>query len=351
MAACKFIAFLKKQNGCFDFKIFKKDYLVQLSPNKTSISYHASPNDTAFLFRDSIVANLALNEYFYQDVHEVSSFNYFCQLLEETELGITNENQIARLTLLLHVSKSLIDDQVLWDNIFQIIPTLEIDDQIEFIFKNDLIDLFNGIKSNQKIVRKINQTIISIIGLQEVKFDYSSLKIKFFKFSISELNGFAGLDCVYIGIDAIRRFVCELRQDFDNEQKLKIFLINMFRLIIHEICHVALRKVVKNFNASSPTLITQRKQQSNSDSFKKNAQIFEAGVLCEKIFFSERIDWALSSKSTRFNFAYCENFFEKLLSKSEAELPQFDFNKSGCIRDTSKFLFMAIDYSRKIQML
>ncbi|RNA43963.1 hypothetical protein BpHYR1_011172 [Brachionus plicatilis] len=325
MAARGFVSFLKSQTDSFDFKIFKNDYLIQISPIKMPISYKTSINETAYLFRDSIVTNLASNKFFYNNIHEVSSFRYFCQLLEETDQGNVNENQIGRLTLLLHVKNTN-----------------------EFDFKNDLLNFFYQIKSNDRITKRIAEIVFSITQVHDVQFDFIDLKINFFKFGLIRLNGFAGLDSIYIGIDAIKYFMNMLSEDYENKQKLEVFRLNMFRLIIHETCHVALRKTLNNFNASSPSF------QSKNETDSKQADIFEAGVLCEKSFFSERIDWALSTKNPEFDLNYCADFLTKLLNEpteSDSDFPKFDFKRSGCLKNPDKLIYMAIDFSSEIDML
>lgn len=169
--------------------------------------------------------------------------------------------------------------------------------------------------------------------------------MNFFEFALKGLNGFAGIDGIYIGINSISMFIRDLPKCFNIRQKFEIFKLNLTRLIVHEMCHVVLRRVMKDFNVSSPSL-TGYKQNA------KVGELIEAGVIAEKQIFSERINWAISAKMQQFNLGYCTDFLNELFNLTindeyPIEYPPFDFKKSGCILNTSKIVYMAIDYSEE----
>ncbi|RMZ92955.1 hypothetical protein BpHYR1_006137 [Brachionus plicatilis] len=337
MAAKYFINYYEENSKCheFDFKIFRDNILIQLSPNKIPISLSNSIEETVFQFRNVIVSNMGLNPFFYKDHHCTSQYKNFCQLLIETQNGVQNKNQAAQLTLLVHFSKSLIELKTMWDNFFDIISSLNITSE-EFIFKKDLEVLFKKINLNRNINEKICQVVMSLTGVKELIFDFNLLSLNFFKMYSSALNGFAGVNNVFVGIKSIERFVSELPDKFTEDQKNNILKINFTRLVIHETCHIVLRKALNNFNASSPELIRKEMEVESST-------IIEAGVLAEKAFFVERIDWILSSRMSQFDLNYCIEFLNNLLNATD-QLPQFDFIQSGCVLNTRKLIYMAIDF-------
>ncbi|CAF0950617.1 unnamed protein product [Brachionus calyciflorus] len=320
----------------FDFKKFNDEHLIQFSPAKTKIDYLNQEERTSFKFRDAIISNLGLNPYFVKDNHNNKIFDYLYGLLKDTEDGVKTQDQLAQLTLLLHFSKSLLEKKSTWDFFFQIFPSLTIVNNPEFDFKPDLVNLFDRIKSSERITQGIN-------------FNFEALTLKLYNFADYRLNGFAGIHNVFIGLKSIERFLRDLPAKFDYKQRLEIFRLNMTRLIINEICHVVLRRALNNFDASSPTVSTS----GPSSIQQSQSTLIEAGIVAEMKIFSKRVDWNISVMSPYLNLAYCTDFLNQLIDlpvtdQYPADIPSFDFETSGCVENTNKICYMSIDFEEEM---
>lgn len=336
----------------FDYKKFNDEYLSQLSPAKMTIGYLDQEKKTAYQLRDAIIINLGLNYYFYKDIHETSMYKYIYRLVKETEDGVKTDDQVAQLTLTFHFSKSLIEDKSTWNFFFELLPSLTIINNPDLDFKTDLVNLFDRIKSSERISQRIKFVITSIIGFQEISFNLDNLTLNLFNFNDYRLNGFAGIHGLFISLNSIEIFMKTLPTKFDNKQRLEIFSLNMTRLIVNETCHVILRKALNDFNASSPYLSTDKQSSSQLTKFKS----IEAGINAEKKIFSERICWNLSAIAPNFDLTYCTDFLNKLIDLPVCEqypvdFPFFDFKRSGCVLNTSRINYMAIDFEEEMEFL
>ena len=340
MISQKFITYFKENSKelKFEFKNFKFETLDQLTPYKMEISFSTDLSHFSNQLRDCIVSNLGLNPYFYQkNVFKTDHVKKLVELLEDCENVKLNKSQIARLSVLVHLSKSICDTSDEWGSFFYGISTLTIADEKYFYLKSQLEEFYHQITSSKIINKRVIQVAELVTGLQANNLICKNVELCFFNSSIVGMNGFAGFDCIYVSLDEIRAFITRLESRLNQESIYRVVKLNFTRLVVHEICHVFVRRSLNNFNASSPKV-------SNLEGNQRNDQIFEAGVLSEKKFFEERISWLKSVFNSAFNLNYCFSFLEKILADEDLK---FDFKISGCVLNTNKIKLMAIDFEEE----
>ncbi len=335
MIANKFIDFFNENSSStkFYFKNFKKAILDQLTPKKLQISYDKDEKSQAYELRNCIVSNLGLNPCFYEnDGHDTASLKSLITILVDTKNGDLNENQIAQLTLLVHLSKSICKKVEQWDDFFVDIHFLRIDNESEFKFKSQLIELFQQLKLSNIIYSRILTAVKIVTGNNEANFEINELKLNFFTSSFPGLNGFSGINSIYISQNRIIDFINSLSTIYNDQHTiLEIVKLNFARMFVNEATHVFIRRVVKDFNASSPKI-----EKENSDL----NLILESGILGEKQVFTERKSWIKSIHSLEFNLKYCVNFLKNILDGKNVN---FDLEMSGCKINTNQITLMGID--------
>ena len=100
------------------------------------------------------------------------------------------------------------------------------------IKKNDysFVERFDFIFNNIIINNKINQIINDEIKpLATKKYNISNKKITYFKSFFPQLNGFAGINEIYINITALDDFYSVLRESKSREESIKFYSINRKR--------------------------------------------------------------------------------------------------------------------------
>jgi hypothetical protein len=241
-----------------------------------------------------------------------------------------------------HLSKSICKKVEQWDDFFVDIHFLRIDNESEFKFKSQLIELFQQLKLSNIIYSRILRAVKIVTGNNEANFEINELKLNFFTSAFSGLNGFSGINSIYVSQNRIEDFI-NLLSIINNDQRtiLEIVKLNFARMFVHEATDVFVRRVVKDFNASSPKI-----EKENSDL----NLILESGILGEKQVFIERISWIKSIKSSKFNLQYCVDFLKNILDGKNVN---FDLEMSGCKLNTNQITLMGIDCNEEenIEML
>lgn len=334
MAAEAFIKYYEQfsEEAQFDFTSFRRDRLLLLTPKKMEIPTSSDLKKIVSHMRDGIISNFGQNTFFWQKKFNAKDLQPVYSLLMETKCLISNGDQIAKLILLLHVSKADIEDHSEWLDILTSFDTIAVNDSTVFEFTSQLSELFEHLKTNSIVYSRIENIFKAITGKQEgSKFDLSKLKLHFFSSEMDGVNGFSGFDSIYVSQSELLSMFRKLSdRSIDQIKSFEILKLNFLRLFIHETCHVVLRKHFNDFNLSSPKL-TDKGCQFN---------VAEAGLFGERIFFGNRIDWLKSAKKC--NFELCTKFLSDLLKGEDVE---FDFSKSGCVINHKKTYNMAIDYN------
>lgn len=344
MIANEFINYFKKNSNDlkFEFKNFKFETLDQLTPNKMEIQFTADLCDSSNQLRDCIISNLGLNPYFYQiNGFRTNHIKKFVELLEDCDNVRLNKSQIARLSFLIHLSKSVCETSDEWESFFYCVSSLIIADEKYFDLKSQLKEFYQQIISSKIINERLIKITEQITGHQAKNFNCKNVELCFFNSPIVGLNGFAGLDCIYVSLDEIRTFIVRLESNLNKDSVNKVVKLNFTRLVVHEICHVLVRRFLNNFNASSLKIF-------NFEDKQKIVTIYEAGVLAEKEIFEERISWLKSVFGSAFNLNYCYNFLEKILTGEDLK---FDLDFSGCVLNTNKIKLMAIEFDESVELL
>ncbi|CAF0756386.1 unnamed protein product [Brachionus calyciflorus] len=324
----------------FFFSSFKFEILDRITPNKMELPYINGSTQFSLLFRDCIISNLGINPYFYEkDGHRTDHFSKLIEILKENRYDeYLNEDQKGKLSFLVHFSKSLCDTADEWDDFFYRISSLTIVNQTDPQLKN-FYAYYKQIQSSKSINKRIRKAVELVTGKTTEGFlNFSDIKLNFFNSIVVGLNGFAGTDCIYVSHSSIKNFIQILSSNGISDENIrKLVKLNFTRIIIHEICHVFIRKTLNNFNLSSPKIFSLGKEEN---------LIF--GVFAEKQIFQERISWIKSIFSSKFNMAYCWDFLEKILDGDDLI---FDFKNSGCVLNTSKIKYMAIDFEESYDLL
>jgi hypothetical protein len=92
-----------------------------------------------------------------------------------------------------------------------------------------------------------------------------------------DLNGYSGKSSIYVNYRALDIFFMELLDKLSLEEKLNIFKLNFFRLVVHELTHFALRYVEGNLNSSTPVVLSRAK----SKYFHIESGLRESGFISE----------------------------------------------------------------------
>ena len=164
--------------------------------------------------------------------------------------------------------------------------------------------------------------IQKISGFAATDYDFSKIKLNFFKSSIPGLNGFAVIDSIYVSYNQLRLFNACMNKNclLDSNSNLTIFennKLNCLRLVQHEIAHVVLADIADDVNISVPDIFTK------INSLK--ADIEESGLLAEIEHFGGRINWIKSSESNNLDINYCKYYIKKV---EDNEFEKFDCNKA-----------------------
>jgi hypothetical protein len=244
-----------------------------------------------------------------------------------------NENQQAQLFFLLHVSKSK------WDFIttfFNKINKLQLISD-SFLYKNEYNTLFDHLINN-KYVKKIICKVVKDLSGKEITSDFNFCQVAYFDSNIFGLNGFAGMDKIYISYSNQEKLYILLGKYFKCEE-LVILKCNFVRLFLHVMTDVILRRHLNDFNLSSPKISEENIDETQSFSYDK---AIKDGLVAEKELFNAVIDWERSALSSKLNVAYCSSFMNSLLKEEEVS---FNIELSGVVLNESEPTIMAADYN------
>jgi hypothetical protein len=142
---------------------------------------------------------------------------------------------------------------------------------------------------NNRVKQNSSDVIKNISGYAATNYDFSTIKLYFFKVPIPSLNGLAGIDFIYVSWTQLVSFNDCLNSNLDSNSKLNLFKLNCVRLVQHEIAHVVLRDLANDINISTPDIIKKNNSYNKVD-------LEESGLLAEIEHFGGRINWLESSE-------------------------------------------------------
>ncbi|CAF1097153.1 unnamed protein product [Brachionus calyciflorus] len=237
----------------------------------------------------------------------------------ETDVNDLNPHIEAQIIYLLNLSQSSLSFED-FSTCFENIDTIKI---VEYE-NADLEALFVKIKTNKVIFDALDSTINELTEDNLTLDDLTQIKLSFFESKISFLNGFAGMQKVYVSLSRLNELSKMTNQIYDRKNLvLRLFFV---RLMINLLTHVVLRDKKNDFNLSS--------------AFFSYENLLEAGVMTEGRIFEGKIDFFQGL--SRLNFEFLIKFYDELIEKN-LEIVRFDLRKSKCSVMIKKPNFMAID--------
>ena len=215
MAAEAFINFFEKLPK--DVKLIKlqdffKSYFSVTTPIKMKINYSDNINNCIKEARNCIIRNWSINPFFLiEDGFEREMVQSICELLVSTKEQ-ADDNQIAQIIFLLHLSKSNLDCKNIpfFYSFYGNIKTIKLQTSIKLqineneVTLNDFSCLFSML-SKSKIIQNLVNKVVKNICTREPNFDYNSCKLAYFNSDLVELNGFAGINQIYVSSSEIKR--------------------------------------------------------------------------------------------------------------------------------------------------
>ena len=317
MAAEAFIVYFEKLSKDImkvNVQDFFKSFFSTVTPDKKKMIYKEKTKDSINQARNCIIDNLYRNPFFLkEDGYMRNSIESVYLLIKNTKDDASDE-QIAQLIFLLHLSKANLDCKEFkyFEYLFFKINTIHLTtNENRLWFEGECNKLFDSLKNTKKIKNIINNVVKVICG-KEAKFDYGSCNIIYFTSSIKGLNGFAGINQIYVS-DSELENLYDLSHQFLHDDKLLILKLNLIRLILHEITHVVLRHTLNDFNISSPKYYENNHQLGAASVSCDASNLIEAGLWAEKKLFNGKIDWKKSAMSSKLNIEYCASFLNKLM--------------------------------------
>ena len=338
MAAEEFLTHFEKLNtnkekiNIQDFK----NYFSTKTPIKMKMIYSQDIKDSIKQARNCIIGNLFINPYFLKaNELDQKSIKEICSLLKNTESS-ANDNQIAHLLFLLHLSKSNLKNVGRFQNFFNNFNSIDLKNCENESWYNECNGLFNSLITN-KIIKQIINKVIKEISSKDASFD-CSVNITFFTSSTYPytVNGFAGINQVYISKTEIEKLLIliNLSCEYSSDDKNLILKLYLTRLFLHELTHVILRKTLNDFNLSSPNIFESTHQEADASC------LIEAGILAEKELFGGKIDWKKTVAFSNVNVVYCSTFLQNLLNNQKTV---FSIELSRAIISDLPQLIMAVD--------
>lgn len=274
--------------------------------------------------RNLIFKNLSLNSNFL-DTSEFlgTELENFYQTILESKSSI-DDNHIARIILLLHLSKSNLSRDMC-SLTFQSIRSVQIIKNIMNPFISELYKLYPKLLKSKTFQQAISHLIKELTG-QDLVYKIEETKLSYFVCSLKGLYGFAGFNQIYVNYN--EQFFLHMLLLKCKTDAILILKMNFVRLILHEMAHVALRASTKDFNTSTP--IAENKSS-------RSHLIPE--VMAEEILFKQRIDWLESAKKGC-NLSYCQTFLDNLINNDDVD---FDIELANVILNQSIPSWSAVD--------
>lgn len=337
MAAEEFIKFFETSinETIISFKnFFKLDFFTGSTPRKGEIKYSGDINNLIKQVRNVIFTNLRLNKSFLRKPkYEREDIQPLYQLIKDTS-DIINENQKAQLLLLLHLSKCGNAKKDTFRTFFNQIDSIKMADGLNSFYQEAKC-LFTNLLKNKRIQMVISDVVREISGSAS-KNDFNIIKFRYFRSKIVGLQGFAGVNEIFVSVNELDYKIDELEY-YSDEEKLKLFKLSFTALFIHEVTHVVLRSSMNDFNVSSLKAWDTSNENVEEE---KRPSFVEAEIFAEKKLFKAVIDWEKSAESN-FNLVYCSDFLEKLFKNEPVD---FDLDEANITISKAPVL-MAFDYS------
>lgn len=337
MAAEDFIRYYEQinPNDNICLKSFIQNHYAQVTPVKLVLNYGLNEHKLIKNAKECILSNLNLNNYFTTEFVKAKDLKSLYNLFKNTEKE-ANEDEIAQILLLLHFSKSKLYN-LFFFQFFKQIHTIEIVTEFnQFYFYEQLMVFFQKIINNSFLISKIQEVISDTTGHQTL-YNFEQTNLKYFKHDLDWLNGFAGINTIYLNIQNLSLFKLNEFHKCTNEEKLILLKMEFLRLITHEITHVGLRFEKQDFNMSTPEEKHKLAQKSLTSTYASNS--FEAGALTEKRIFGDRINWLYSAEKN-VDFDHCSKFLDII---TKGEYMQFDIGKANIALSLNPIVTMAID--------
>jgi hypothetical protein len=346
MISQKFIELYDKSEKTFDFDYFFKNFYENQSPVKPikqKVKCNIPNENILKILCDSILGNLFLNPGFKSTIKEVNldDLKPLYELVKAVNNDKNDASFLPKLILYLHMSKC--NFGFLQGIIFFIqIDSVHIcneEERAKYWFAAELDNTFSKIVNNNQIKFIAIDVVKIITNSKYIDYDFSKLQLKYFKSVIINLNGYAGINTVYISIYYLSCFY-EYLTRLNVSEKLTILKLNFFRIVLHEMTHVILRNSLNDMNDSTPGVIKRSKIQLTA---ANNNEIFEeAGIISENKMFGGRINWIDSVKQDNFNIEYCNNVLKKLEQNISVT---FDDNEAHTVKYTHQPGLMSMDES------
>ena len=306
------------------------------SPIKYQVQYHSSTEQQLVTLSNAILKNLQSNTFFEKNADAQLNYSEFIQLYSSFYGLIKgvfsnqkfDENYIAKLILLLHMSKVSFHQDT-FNSFFIRLDSVKLAD-VDILSRHEytceLKDLYSKIISNDKIRRISIDVVRNINGFAKKQIsDFQNIKLAFIIDQLDGLFGFAGIDSIYVSLNTYSK----LNTTLDKNSKMIILKMDFIRLIQHELTHVLLRESADDVNISTPDLLINR-----------GNLVQESGIMAESKHFSGRIDWVESSFSKVLNLEYCQHYIKCIEANEEID---FDIEKAQIIQNTSDICCMALD--------
>ena len=309
-----------------------------MKPIKPKFEFNISNQNILKILCDSILGNLFLNPSFKSTIKKVylDDLKPLYELVKAVNNDKNDASFLPKLILYLHMSKcnfGFLQNIVFFKQIDSV-HICNVEKRADYWFAAELDNTFSKIVTNNQIKFIAIDVVKIITNSKYIDYDFSKLQLKYFKSVIINLNGYAGINTVYISIDYLSCFYDYLTK-LNASEKLTILKLNFFRIVLHEMTHVILRNSLNDMNDSTPEVI-QLTAANNNEIFE------EAGIISENKMFGGRINWIDSVKQDNFNIEYFNNVLKKLEQNISVT---FDYNESQIVKYTHQPGLMSMDES------
>ncbi|RNA33217.1 hypothetical protein BpHYR1_014219 [Brachionus plicatilis] len=277
----------------FSFEYFRTEIFLLISPdNKMKLNTNTDKNTLVALLRDAIISNFGFNPYFYKFDFKREELAKLHKILVNSANLVLSHNQIVQLIFLVHLSKANINDKNAWNYFFLHLETINVIEINDFLMVKELNEFLQQLKNCKKFTDKILDVAQEISGIEKIETDFSNFEINFISSLLPGLNGFSGINSIYINLTELTRKYNELKVSLDEARALNVLKLECL-----------IPKLAKISATSS---------------------LPEAGISAEENIFSHPIDWITSI--IIFNYDYCIDYLTNLLNNEDVN---FDFKKAN----------------------
>ena len=341
--AQNFVKYYEKceQTGEFLFTQYFEEEFDFKSPIKYSVKYHNNIDTQLLNISNSILKNLHLNPRLLREDTISSNELLFKGLYNLIKVVITNPNLdpncLPKCILFLHLSKTNFDTNVFM-NIFQAVETLQVKEiDLRYESKVEFKPFYVKVMKNKQVQQFSMNVIQKVFGSKPINYDFSKIKLDFFRANIPGLNAFAGIDSIYVSLSELQFFQLSLNDKLNDIDILIFLKLNFLRIIQREITHVILRDFANDLNISTPDLLNKSGISSCVE---------ESGLMAEIEHFGGRVDWTRSSFNDNFNIEYCRNYLRKMEADEHVK---FEIEKAHVELCSYEPKIMAFDFSRPLK--